>query len=111
MIAQPSNQFASQEPLEGEALFNHITTRWMPVGDWVFLERADVNGDNATPLYEFLKNHPNCTSLFTPNMVMWNYEKFLIGRDGVPIMRARITTNPEDMEDDIIDALAMPKVV
>lgn len=109
VIAQPCNQFGSQEPLEGKKLYDHIMKSFKPVGDWVLLKRADVNGKNETKLYHFLKNHPNCKSWVLPNKVLWNFEKFIVGRDGVPLVRYRSKSNPLTMEEDIKRALDMDR--
>jgi len=107
VIAQPCNQFGSQEPLEGKQLYDHIMQSFKPVGDWVFLKRADVNGEKETKLFHFLKNHPNCESWVLPNKVIWNFEKFIVGRDGVPLVRYRSNANPLTMEEDIKRALGI----
>ena len=52
LIAQPSNQFKQQEPLSGQAL-----AAWMRSRKWPgeVLDKANVNGRGATPLFDFLK--------------------------------------------------------
>lgn len=67
------------------------------------LEKTDVNGKDAHPLFVFLKeklpfpsdepdnlmNDPKCI-IWSPvrrSDVSWNFEKFLIGPDGVPVKR------------------------
>ena len=42
-----------------------------------------------------------------PGMIMWNYEKFLVGRNGVPIGRWRSWSEPSSMEEDIKKALGL----
>ena len=105
VIAQPCNQFSNQEPLSGKELYDHIYDKWSPVDRFYFLKKANVNGDDATALYKFLTSHKNTTDMFGPNFIMWNYEKFLVGRDGVPIKRFRSWTRPLGMIDDIKQAL------
>lgn len=107
VIAQPCNQFSGQEPLSGKALYDHIYEKWSPVDRFYFLKKADVNGDDATAIYEFLKNHKNNTSAFSPNFIMWNYEKFLVGKDGVPVERWRSYSQPLEMEGEIRRALGL----
>merc|ERR1712179_814380 len=92
------NQFGGQEPRVGEDLYNYIHSKFKPTGDWVFLKKAHVKGDDATDLFKFLTSHEATTSLLWPNDIMWNYEKFLIGRDGVPIQRWRSMSYPNSME-------------
>lgn len=40
--------------------------------------------------------------------IKWNFTKFLIGRDGVPIQRYGPTTEPKTFETDIVKALEEP---
>jgi len=111
VIGQPCNQFGKQEPLSGKALYDHIRKKYVENidnavrGRFYFLKKADVKGSRQTPLYRFLTNHKATTSMFTPNRVLWNFEKFLVGRDGVPIGRWRSTSNPSKMETKIRKAL------
>jgi len=107
VIGQPCNQFGKQEPLSGKALYNHILKKWTKQERFYFLKKADVKGSNITPLYKFLSNHKKTTSMFSPNMVLWNFEKFLVGRDGVPIDRWRSSSNPSKMESAIRKALGL----
>lgn len=104
IIAQPCNQFGKQEPLEGQALWTHISGKYGPLYT-TFTERADVNGDDATPLFLYLQNHKNCKG-FISNSLKWNFTKFLVGRDGVPIKRYGPKDEPVSAEKDIIKALA-----
>jgi len=105
VIGQPCNQFGKQEPLSGKSLYQHILKKWTKQDRFYFLEKADVKGKQITPLYNFLANHKSTTSMFTPNRVLWNFEKFLVGRDGVPINRWRSNKNPSSMESEIRKAL------
>jgi len=105
VIGQPCNQFGKQEPLSGEKLYEHILKKWTKQDRFYFLKKADVKGGNTTPLYNFLSNHKSHTSMFSPNRVLWNFEKFLVGRDGVPVGRWRSTSDPSKMEDEIRRAL------
>jgi glutathione peroxidase len=71
--------------------------------------KTDVNGDKATPLYEWLKeSHPGLLGL---KRIKWNFEKFLIGRDGKVKGRWASTTKPESLEKPILDELNKSKIV
>lgn len=71
------------------------------------LGKVDVNGDNATPLYQWLKeSHPG---LFGLKRIKWNFEKFLIGKDGTVKGRWASTTKPEALEKPILDELNQGK--
>ena len=54
-------------------------------------EKIEVNGEDRHPIYEWL------TSVF-PGDIEWNFEKFLIDRDGQVIKRYPPQTTPEDAE-------------
>ena len=55
-------------------------------------EKADVNGTGAHPLYRRLTETPD--SAGTAGDVIWNFEKFLLGRDGAVVARFRPKTQP-----------------
>lgn len=64
--------------------------------------KIDVNGDNAHPIYVYLKDKlPG----FLGKKIRWNFAKFLIGRDGTPVKRFAPQTVPEKLEKDIEELL------
>lgn len=65
--------------------------------------KIDVNGDKADPLYEWLKNEQ--PGLMGLKRIKWNFEKFLIGRDGKVKGRWASTTKPESLEKPILEQL------
>lgn len=68
------------------------------------LGKVDVNGDKADPVFEWLKTEK--PGLMGLKRVKWNFEKFLIGRDGKVLQRWASTTKPEALKADIEKALA-----
>ena len=64
------------------------------------MKRIDVNGDKADPLFEWLKGEK--PGLLGLKRVKWNFEKFLVGRDGHVKARWASTTKPEDIAKDIM---------
>lgn len=62
----------------------------------VFSFQVNVNGDSAIPLYKFLRNKQNG---FFGNAIKWNFTKFLVNKNGVPVDRFAPTTS--DIEKDI----------
>lgn len=68
------------------------------------MEKIDVNGGDASPLYEWLKEEKK---EFPINNVAWNFEKFLIGRDGKVVARYRPTSSPKSFEDEIQKQLSI----
>lgn len=69
--------------------------------------KTDVNGDKADPLYEWLKTEQ--PGLLGMKRVKWNFEKFLVGRDGKVKGRWASTTKPESLEKPIVDELKKGK--
>lgn len=67
------------------------------------LGKTDVNGPTANPLFEYLK--AEAPGLMGLKRVKWNFEKFLVGRDGKVLGRWASTTKPEALEGPILKAL------
>lgn len=67
--------------------------------------KIEVNGPNRAPLYEKL------TQAIPPENIAWNFEKFLVGRDGRVIARFKPRTSPdaEELVQAIEAALAAPR--
>lgn len=62
-------------------------------------DKIEVNGPNASPVYQMLKAK-------FPGDIEWNYAKFLVDKDGVPVQRYKPLANPMSMEADIKRVLA-----
>lgn len=62
-----------------------------------------MNGDKAEPLFEWMKAEK--PGLLGMKRVKWNFEKFLIGRDGKVKERWASTTKPESLESPILAEL------
>ena len=56
------------------------------------MEKISVKGSAQHPLYAALTGEKGDF----PGDVKWNFGKFLIGRDGKPIMRIEPKTKPDD---------------
>lgn len=69
--------------------------------------KTDVNGDKAAPVWEWMKKEQ--PGLLGMKRIKWNFEKFLIGRDGKVAGRWASTTKPESLEKPIVDALGAKK--
>jgi glutathione peroxidase len=67
------------------------------------MQKIDVNGDKASDLYEWLKTEK--PGLMGLKRIKWNFEKFLVGRDGKVKGRWASTTKPESLEKPILDEL------
>ena len=103
ILAFPCNQFQGQEPKSNPEIKKFATEDKKAAFD--LFAKINVNGNNASPLYNFLKSHKN-TSGFLFNAIKWNFTKFLVDRRGVPRKRYSPTVKPNDMSKDIDELLA-----
>jgi len=93
ILAFPSNQFAGQEPGTSEEILNFVK-QYNVTFD--MLEKIDVNGENAHPLWKWLKT--NKEGLIT-NDIKWNFTKFIIDKEGKAVEKFSPTTEPLSMEE------------
>ena len=97
VLGFPCNQFGSQEP-GSESEIGAFCQKNYGVSFPMFA-KIDVNGDNAHPLYKYLKKEEK--GVLGTQAIKWNFTKFLIDKDGNPVERYGSTTKPEDIEGDI----------
>jgi glutathione peroxidase len=91
ILGIPCNQFLGQEPGTEKEIKNFCTRKFNV--QFPMLKKADVKGDKQHPLYKFLLNESQDHS-----SVHWNFEKFLISKDGHVLKRFYSRTKPEDAE-------------
>lgn len=101
VLGFPCNQFGAQEPGSDAEIGIFCSTTYDV--DFPMFSRIEVNGDGAHPLYAWLKSAR--PGLLGTEAIKWNFTKFLIGRDGLPLMRYAPTTKPAEMASDIEAAL------
>ncbi|RYF73328.1 MAG: glutathione peroxidase [Comamonadaceae bacterium] len=102
VLGFPSNQFASQDPGSNEEIGAFCTRNYGVT--FPMMEKIDVNGAGASPLYRWLtKERPG---LLGSTAIKWNFTKFLIGRDGRVIKRYAPLDKPASMARDVEAALA-----
>jgi glutathione peroxidase len=97
VLGFPCNQFGRQEP-GSEAEIQAFCERHYGVTFPMFA-KVDVNGDNAHPLYRYLKSHKK--GLLGRQAIAWNFTKFLVGRNGTVLRRYGPRRAPEDIEEDL----------
>ncbi|KAI1180879.1 thioredoxin-like protein [Nemania sp. FL0916] len=105
IVGFPCNQFASQDPGSNDEIQEFCQVNYgvtFPV-----LGKVDVNGDKPEPVWDWMKNEQ--AGVLGIKRVKWNFEKFLIGRDGKVKGRWASTTKPEALEKFIKEQLAVPK--
>uniref|UniRef100_A0A915PZU9 Glutathione peroxidase n=1 Tax=Setaria digitata TaxID=48799 RepID=A0A915PZU9_9BILA len=96
----PCNQFASQEPENEETIRRFVKETFNFEPD--LYAKINVNGAEEHPLYTFLKSQKGGT---LSDAIKWNFTKFLINRHGEVIERYAPTTQPKDIEEDIVKLL------
>lgn len=101
VLGFPCNQFGAQEPGNEEEIKNFCTLTYQV--DFPLFSKVDVNGENAAPLFQFLKKEKK--GIFWSEGIKWNFTKFLVGRDGTVLKRFAPTDKPESLSVDIDAAL------
>jgi len=102
ILGFPCNQFGSQDPGTNDEIASFCQINYGV--SFPMLGKTEVNGDKAEPLYEWMKKEK--PGLLGMKRIKWNFEKFLIGRDGTVKGRWASTTKPESLKGEIEKALA-----
>ena len=102
VLGFPSNQFAKQEPGSNEEIVFFCQGKYDVQFD--MFAKVDVNGDNAIPLYRYLKSQQG--GFLWTESIKWNFTKFLIDRSGNVVKRYGSSTKPESIKEDIEELLA-----
>lgn len=100
ILGFPCNQFASQEPGTDEDIANFCKMNYGVT--FQMMKKIDVNGKNALPLYEFLKDR---TKNILGEDIKWNFTKFLVSADGTTVKRYAPTVKPSRIRKDIEEML------
>ena len=96
----PCNQFANQAPGTDEEIVSECKLRFHV--SFKQFSKIEVNGDNAAPLYKYLKEQQKGA---LGSRIKWNFTKFLVTRDGEVVARYAPMVTPEKMEEDIAKLL------
>ncbi|MET7453784.1 glutathione peroxidase [Streptomyces sp. NPDC005574] len=94
VLGVPCNQFLGQEPGSAEEIAEFCSATYGVT--FPLTEKAEVNGEGRHPLYESLVDFPDAEG--HSGDIRWNFEKFLIGRDGKVVARFSPQTEPESAE-------------
>ncbi|KAF3815431.1 hypothetical protein GH733_016813 [Mirounga leonina] len=120
VLGFPCNQFGKQEPGKNSEILSglkHVRPGGGFVPNFQLFEKGDVNGEKEQKVFTFLKNSCPPTSdllgsasqLFWEPMkvhdIRWNFEKFLVGPDGVPVMRWFHKAPVSTVKSDILEYL------
>ena len=122
ILGFPCDQFANQEPGSDEQIeefcrLNHGVT-------FPLMAKSDVNGANANPVFEYLKEQAPTEeykglkakaahvmlkgiskSVEKESDILWNFTKFLVSKDGKTVQRFAPVAEPKDFEANIVAEL------
>ncbi|MGW3112006.1 glutathione peroxidase [Streptomyces sp. NPDC001091] len=94
VLGVPCNQFMGQEPGSAEEIAEFCSATYGV--SFPLTEKVEVNGDGRHPLYDRLTGFADAEG--HTGDIRWNFEKFLIGRDGRVVARFAPQTEPESAE-------------
>lgn len=92
VLGFPCNQFGEQEPGSAEEIATFCSTTYGV--DFPMFAKLEVNGEGRHPLYQTLTSVEDAEGV--AGDVQWNFEKFLVSRDGATVRRFRPMVTPED---------------
>ncbi|MDX3532282.1 glutathione peroxidase [Streptomyces sp. ID05-39B] len=94
VLGVPCNQFLGQEPGSADEIAEFCSATYGVT--FPLTEKAEVNGDGRHALYERLVGFADGEG--HSGDIRWNFEKFLVGRDGAVAARFSPQTEPESAE-------------
>ena len=97
MLGFPCNQFGAQEPGTDDEILEFATSNYGVT--FPLFSKIEVNGEGACELYQWLRSETGGED------IRWNFEKFLIGRDGKVVERFSPIDTPEQIEPKVADLL------
>lgn len=97
VIGFPCNQFGHQEPGSAEDIASFCKLNFGV--SFPLMAKIDVNGSNASPVYVWLKDEKPGVLGFKG--IKWNFEKFLVDKEGKVYQRYSSMKTPESISPDI----------
>jgi glutathione peroxidase len=94
VLGVPCNQFMGQEPGTSEEIAEFCSATYGVT--FPMTEKVEVNGEGRHPLYERLTGFADADG--HSGDIRWNFEKFLVGRDGRVVARFSPQTEPDAAE-------------
>jgi len=99
VIGVPANDFGKQEPGTDDEIAKFCKTNYKVT--FPMMSKVVVKGEGQCPLYKFLTSKE--TNPKFAGEVKWNFEKFLIAKDGTVVGRYKTTVDPTG--DEIVKAI------
>jgi glutathione peroxidase len=101
VLAFPCNQFGAQEPGTDAEILEFARSKYDAT--FPMFSKVEVNGDNACELYSWLRaQQPGAGA---SDAITWNFEKFLVNREGQVVARFSPQTTPEQLATQVADLL------
>jgi glutathione peroxidase len=91
ILGFPANNFLGQEPGTNAQIKKFCSTKYNVTFD--LFAKISVKGEDQAPLYRFLTQHSNKE---IAGDVQWNFQKYLVGRDGKVMAKFSPRTKPDD---------------
>jgi glutathione peroxidase len=92
VLGFPCNQFFKQEPGNADEIQAFCSVNYGVT--FPLFAKLDVKGGQQHPLYAILSSFPDDSG--KAGNVSWNFEKFLVGKDGQVVRRFRPKVEPQD---------------
>jgi glutathione peroxidase len=92
ILGFPANNFHSQEPGTDEEIKTFCSSKYSVT--FPLMSKISVKGDDKAPLYKFLTEEPTAGDF--KGDITWNFNKFLVDRNGNVIARFASPTKPDD---------------
>ncbi|MEZ6143156.1 MAG: glutathione peroxidase [Zavarzinella sp.] len=99
VIGVPANEFGKQEPGTDAEIAEFCSTKYSVT--FPMMSKVVVKGEGICPLYDYLTSKTTNPSFAGP--IGWNFEKFLIGRDGA--VKGRYKSNIAPMDEQLTTAI------
>jgi len=100
ILGFPCNQFGNQEPGNDTSIKALAEKYGIIQAGGTWFNKINVNGASADPLFKWLEKQKGF-----PASVLWNFEKWLLNRDGVVQQRYRTATTPNSFEPLLVQLL------
>ena len=97
ILGFPCNQFGAQEPGSEKEIETFCEVNYGVT--FPLFAKVDVNGDDAAPLYQYLKKAK--PGLLGSEAIKWNFTKFLVDRKGNVVERYAPNAEPASLAGDI----------
>jgi len=102
ILGFPCDQFGHQEPGDEKEIQEFCSLTYDV--DFPMFAKIKVNGDDAHPLYKFLKNEEK--GILGTTAIKWNFTKFLVDKTGKVLKRYGSMDTPESIDKDVAPLLA-----